>query len=33
MREEEEGARLGRAVGWAGREAVAQWGRGGKIGW
>jgi hypothetical protein len=29
MREEEEGGRLGREVSWAGREAEAQWGRGG----
>jgi hypothetical protein len=32
VREEEEGGRLGHAVGWASREAEAQWGRGGKIG-
>jgi hypothetical protein len=32
VREKEEGGRLGRAVGWAGWEAEAQWGRGGKIG-
>jgi hypothetical protein len=32
VREEEEGGRLGRAVGWAGWEAKAQWERGGKIG-
>jgi hypothetical protein len=29
MREEEEGGRLGREVSWAGREAEAQWERGG----
>jgi hypothetical protein len=33
MREEEEGGRLGREVSWAGREAKAQWGRGGGNGW